>query len=81
MRALAIALFYALGTAVGGLGAPALFGKLIETNRPEMLFWGYVAGGGLMIAAAVVEMLLGVASEGKSLEAIATPLTAQPSES
>jgi MFS family permease len=76
MRALAIALFYAVGTAVGGLGAPALFGRLIETTRPQALFYGYVAGGGVMIAAAVVELLIGVNSERKSLEDIASPLTA-----
>ena len=66
----------ALGTAIGGLGARALFGKLIETNGREALFYGYVAGGALMIAAAVVELLLGVASERKGLEDITLPLTA-----
>src|SRR5581483_5854097 len=49
MRALAIALFYAIGTAVGGLAAPALFGRLVETGRREPLFWGYILGAGLMV--------------------------------
>ncbi len=74
MRALAIALFYALGTAIGGLGAPALFGALLDTRQPLWLFYGYAAGAGLMILAAAAEMVLGVDSEGKSLEDIATPL-------
>ena len=47
---------------------PALFGKLIETNRPQDLFYGYLGGGILMIAAAVGELVLGVASERKALE-------------
>jgi MFS family permease len=76
MRALAIALFYSVGTAVGGLGAPALFGRLIDSGRAEVLFWGYVAGAGLMIVAAAVELILGVDSERKSLEDVASPLTA-----
>jgi MFS family permease len=76
MRALAIALFYAIGTAIGGLGAPALFGALLDTGSRELLFYGYAAGAGLMLLAAAVELLLGVASECKSLEDVATPLKA-----
>jgi MFS family permease len=77
MRALAIALFYSVGTAVGGLGAPALFGRLIDSGRADALAWGYVAGAGLMIVAAAVEVVLGVDSERKSLEDVASPLTAE----
>jgi MFS family permease len=77
MRALAIALFYAVGTAIGGLGAPALFGVLIETGKPSALVIGYLAGAGLMIAAAATEWVLGVDSERKSLEDIATPLSSE----
>ena len=77
MRALAIALFYAIGTAVGGLAAPALFGHLIETGGPGNLFWGYMLGSGLMMAAAAVEWWLGVDTEQKSLEDVATPLSAR----
>jgi MFS family permease len=75
MRALAIALFYAVGTAIGGLAAPAWFGQLIETDQPSMLFWGYIFGAGLMLLAAAVELVLGVATEGKSLEDVAAPLS------
>jgi hypothetical protein len=77
MRALAIAIFYAVGTAVGGLGAPALFGALLETGQRGALVAGYLAGAGLMLAAAAVELGLGVDSERKSLEDVATPLTAE----
>jgi MFS family permease len=77
MRALAIALFYAVGTAVGGLLAPALFGNLIQTNRRDLLVYGYWAGAGLMLLAAAVELWLGVATERKSLEDVAAPLSAE----
>ena len=77
MRALAIALFYAVGTAIGGAAAPALFGALLETGRREPLFWGYLGGAALMLGAAVVELVLGVASEQRSLEDVTTPLTAE----
>jgi MFS family permease len=77
MRALAIALFFAIGTAIGGLAAPALFGSLIATGRREPLAIGFFIGAALMIAAAVAELLLGPAAEQKSLEDIATPLSAR----
>jgi MFS family permease len=80
MRALAIALFYAIGTAVGGLAAPALFGRLVETGDRGQLFWGYMLGAGLMVAAAAVEWWLGVDTEQKSLEDVATPLSARGPE-
>jgi MFS family permease len=75
MRALAIALFYAIGTAVGGLGAPVLFGWLIETGRADALVYGYVAGAALMLLAAAAELAIGVDSERKSLEDVASPLS------
>jgi MFS family permease len=76
MRALAIALFYAAGTAVGGAVAPVLFGSLMETGSPVWLAAGYLLGAGLMVAAAGVEWVLGVDAEQKGLEAIAAPLSA-----
>ena len=48
-RALAIAFFYAVGTAVGGITGPLLFGKLIETGKETNVFWGYILGASLMI--------------------------------
>jgi len=77
IRALAIALFYALGTAVGGLGAPAVFGVLIQTGQPLPLFGGYMLGAALMLGAAVVELVVGVACERQSLEDIAAPLSTE----
>jgi MFS family permease len=72
LRGMAIALFYAAGTAVGGLVAPVLFGALIQTGRPSGVFWGYAVGAALMLAAALVEAIFGVPAEGKSLEHLAT---------
>ena len=77
IRGLAIAIFYAAGTLVGGVGAPALFGTLIGAGSREPLFWGYVGGGVLMVVAAAVEALIGVKAEGQSLESISTPLSAR----
>lgn len=73
-RALAIALFYALGTLVGGVGAPYLFGQLIGAGVKQVA-WGYGVAAFLMIAAGVVEAFLGIDAEGKSLESIAEPLS------
>ncbi len=80
MRALAIALFYSVGTAIGGLGAPALFGYLIETHEPALLVYGYLAGAALMLAAAGVELGLGLATERKSLEDVTAPLSSERPE-
>ncbi len=73
-RALAIALFYALGTLVGGVGAPYLFGQLIGAGVRQVA-WGYGVAALLMIGAAVVEAFWGIDAEGKSLESIAEPLS------
>jgi MFS family permease len=75
LRALAIALFYAVGTGAGGLLAPALFGALIEGGSPIELFYGYAFAAGLMIAAALVALKIGVPAERKALEDIAPPLS------
>ncbi len=76
IRAMAIALFYSIATAIGGISGPILFGNIIGTGNATNLFIAYVVGAGFMIFAAVVELVLGVRAEGKSLENIATPLTA-----
>ena len=75
-RALAIAVFYALGTMIGGAAAPWLFGKLIATKQPWALSGGYCVAGVLMVIAAGCEIWLGIDAEGKSLEDIAEPLSA-----
>jgi MFS family permease len=75
VRALSIALFYALGTGIGGVGAPWLFGALIGTGEPVAIAWGYALGAALMLVAAVAAARLGVSAECKPLEAIARPLS------
>jgi hypothetical protein len=75
MRALAIAMFYSEGTAVGGIVAPWLFGRLIDSGARFELFGGYIIASVLMIAAAAIEIIFGVAAEQASLEKIAAPLS------
>ena len=74
MRAIAISIFYAVGTAVGGFAAPALFGVLIETGSRANVFAGYLVGAVLVLAAAVVALRWGVDAERKPLEEVAPPL-------
>lgn len=74
VRALAIAVFYAVGTGIGGVIGPALFGALIDTGSRTSVFAGYLLGAFLMIAAAIVAWRYAVAAERKSLEQIARPL-------
>jgi MFS family permease len=76
-RAIAIAVFYAFGTALGGIIGPTLFGALIQSGRTGDVFWGYVIGAALMAAAGVVEIFLGVEAAGRELEEIAKPLSAE----
>jgi MFS family permease len=70
LRGMAIALFYAAGTAIGGLVAPALFGFLVQTGNRSRVFIGYLIGALLMVAAGGVAAILGVPAERKSLETI-----------
>ena len=74
VRALAIALFYAIGTGIGGVIGPALFGVLIDTGSRYSVFAGYLFGAALMIVAAAVAWRFAVAAERKSLESVAKPL-------
>ena len=76
IRALAIAVFYAVGTGIGGVVGPWLFGALIETGSRTSLFGGYLLGAGLMLVAAMVVWRWGVAAERKPLEEVAPPLAA-----
>ena len=74
VRALAIAAFYAVGTGIGGVLAPALFGVLIDTGSRASVFAGYLFGSALMIAAAAIAWRYCVAAERKPLELVAPPL-------
>lgn len=76
IRALAIAFFYAVGTGIGGVGAPWLFGALIDTGSRLSLFGGYLLGAALMLAAGSIALRFGVDAERKPLEAVAAPLSA-----
>jgi MFS family permease len=76
IRALAIAFFYALGTGIGGVAGPWLFGALIDTGSRWSVFGGYLLGSVLMLAAALIAARWGVAAERKPLEAVARPLAA-----
>ena len=75
IRALAIAFFYAVGTGIGGIIGPSLFGWLIETGSRASVFGGYLVGSVLMILGGLVAWRWGVAAERKPLEAVARPLT------
>lgn len=75
IRAMAIACFFIVAQGVG-IAAPWLYGKLIESSATS-IFYGYLLGAGLMLVGALVELFMGVKAEGRSLESIATPLSAQ----
>ncbi len=75
IRALAIAFFYAIGTGVGGVAGPLLLGFLISTGSRGSVAIGYFIGTLLMIAAATVEVIWGVAAERKPLEEVSRPLS------
>ena len=77
LRGIAISLFYAFGTLVGGVGAPALFGHLIDSGSRERVMVGFFFAALLMLLASVAEAIWGVKAEGKSLEDIAKPLSAK----
>jgi MFS family permease len=75
-RAMAIAFFYAVGTGLGGIIGPLLFGRLVDTKHVGAVAFGYYLGAGLMILAGIVEALIGVDAENTSLEELAAPLSA-----
>ncbi len=74
IRAFAIAIFYALGTLVGGVGAPLLFGVFIKTGSRPLVACGYALGALLMMVAAGFEWKIGVEAAGQSLESVSKPL-------
>ena len=74
-RAMAIALFYAIGTGIA-IAAPWTFGKLIETGSVTDVAIAFLIGGAIMILGGLVEVILGVEAAGKSLEAVARPINA-----
>jgi len=78
IRAMAIALFFAFGTAIGGVAGPALFGALIEGGARDDIMLGYLLAAALMLLGAVTAWKLGFKAEGRALEAVTRPLSAAP---
>lgn len=77
IRAMAIAIFYAIGTLAGGVGAPVLFGWIIGTGSTTALFAGYLLAAALMIFGAITEAWIGVPAERRALEHVAAPLSSK----
>ncbi len=75
IRAMAIAFFFVVAQGAGVV-APWLYGLLIETSATSV-FYGYLVGGGMMLVGAAIELCFGINAEGRSLEQLATPLSAR----
>src|SRR5690625_3708057 len=79
-RALAIAFFYAVGTAAGGIIGPLMFGQLVESGDRGLMATGFYISAAVMALGGVTELILGVKAEKTKLEDIAKPLTAEDAE-
>jgi MFS family permease len=79
VRALAIAFFYAIGTAIGGITGPQIFQKLGEAGTDDLEI-AYLIGAAVMAFGGIIELFLGVRAEKQSLEDIAKPITAEEAE-
>lgn len=77
MRALAISVFYAVGTGTGGFVAPVLFGMLIESGSRDAVAVGYAIGAALVVGAGLFALRHGVDAERRALEDVARPLCAE----
>jgi len=75
-RALCIALFYAVGTGIGGIIGPQLFAPMVATGNASEVFKALAIGASLMIVGGLAEVAFGVKAERRGLEGIAKPLTA-----
>jgi MFS family permease len=79
-RALAIAFFYAIGTAAGGITGPLLFSHLIASGSRSQVAIAFYIGSAAMAVGGIAELLLGVRAEQQPLEDIATPITAEETQ-
>jgi MFS family permease len=79
-RALSISLYYAVGTAVGGISGPLIFGHMIHSGNIDRVATAFFVGAGAMALGGLAELRFGVRAEGQSLENIAKPLTAEEAE-
>ncbi|ADU35941.1 MFS family permease [Variovorax boronicumulans] len=77
MRAMAIAIFYAIGMGAGGFVAPVLFGELIETGSRGAVMAGYLIGAALVIVAGLLALRYAADAERKPLEEVAPPLSSE----
>jgi MFS family permease len=76
-RALCIAVFYAVGTGIGGVIGPQVFNRMVETDSYQQVFLAFGLGAVMMIIGGLAEIAFGVKAEGESLESIAKPLTVE----
>jgi MFS family permease len=76
-RALAIAFFYAVGTGLGGIIGPLMFGSLIDTGQRGPVAIGFLVSAGVMALGGIAELIFGVKAEQESLEDIAQPLSVE----
>jgi MFS family permease len=79
IRALAIAFFYAIGTAIGGITGPQVFEHLGSADTNGVVT-AYIIGAAVMAVGGIVELFLGVRAEQRKLEDIAKPITAEEAE-
>jgi MFS family permease len=75
-RALCIAVFYAVGTGIGGVIGPQVFSRMINTGSYEQVFLALALGAVMMIIGGIAELLFGLKAERRTLESLAKPLTA-----
>jgi MFS family permease len=71
MRAMAISIFYAIGTGVGGFVAPVLLGWLIASGDRHAVAAGYALGACLALLAGVCALRFAVDAERRTLEEVA----------
>jgi MFS family permease len=76
-RALAIAFFFAIGTAIGGITGPALFGQFVHSGKVDQVATGFFIGAFVMALGGLAELRFGVEAAQRPLEEIARPLTAE----
>ncbi|HZQ81340.1 MAG TPA: MFS transporter [Gaiellaceae bacterium] len=80
IRAMAIAFFYAVGTGLGGIIGPALFGKLIGSKSLTETMVGFLIAAVWLLLAAITSWFLAVDAEQKPLEEVAEPLSSEAAD-
>jgi MFS family permease len=80
IRAVAIAFFYAIGSAIGGIAGPVIFASEVGSKKPSQVLVGYLIAAALMIMGGVMEIFMGVRAEQETLEDISEPLGAKEAD-